>query len=216
MASVSLRPVAEETGLIVPLGEWIIHEACERAARWTTEGLRPLHVAVNLSAVQFRNPSLDGMIQRIVGETRIDPARLELEITESLLTEDLHRAVTLLSELKSSGFEIWIDDFGTGYSSLSYLKQLPITGLKIDQSFVRDMDKDAEDASIVSAVIALAKNLSLDVVAEGVETGDHRHLLEQQACHYAQGYFYSRPLTDREFIRWAKDWEQAELGAAAG
>jgi EAL domain-containing protein (putative c-di-GMP-specific phosphodiesterase class I) len=214
ISPVDFIPVAEETGLIVPLGEWILRDACARAAAWSIDGLPPLAVAVNISAVQFSAPGLDRLVAEVLDRSGLPATRLELEITESLLMNDLDRSIPLLAELKGMGLELWIDDFGTGYSSLSYLKQLPITGLKIDRSFVREMVTDADDASIVNAVIALARGLHLSVVAEGVEIDAQVDLLGKQRCDYAQGYFYSRPLTDRNFRRWVHDWN-ARFGERA-
>ena len=207
-------PVAEETGLIVPLGEWILRDACAKAAAWTSAGLPPLTVAVNISAVQFSAPALDCLVADALTCSGLPARLLELEITESMLMDDLDRAITLLAELKGMGLELWIDDFGTGYSSLSYLKQLPITGLKIDRSFVREMEKDNDDASIVNAVIALARSLKLSVVAEGVELETQLELLNKQGCDYAQGYLYSPPLTDSDFRSWVHEWN-AQFDARA-
>ncbi len=214
ISPVDFIPVAEETGLIVPLGEWILRGACAKAAAWSMTDLPALAVAVNISAAQFAAPALDRVVADTLSATGLPPTKLELEITESLLMHDVNRSVPLLSELKGMGLEIWIDDFGTGYSSLSYLKKLPITGLKVDQSFVREMEKDNDDASIVNAVVALARGLKLSVVAEGVELETQLKLLSAQRCDYAQGYFYSRPLTDLDFRTWVLEWT-AQFGERA-
>jgi diguanylate cyclase (GGDEF)-like protein len=214
ISPVDFIPVAEETGLIVPLGEWILRDACAKAAAWSMTDLPALAVAVNISAAQFAAPALDRVVADTLSATGLPPTKLELEITESLLMHDVNRSVPLLSELKGMGLEIWIDDFGTGYSSLSYLKKLPITGLKVDQSFVREMEKDNDDASIVNAVVALARGLKLSVVAEGVELETQLELLSAQRCDYAQGYFYSRPLTDLDFRTWVLEWT-AQFGERA-
>lgn len=199
-------PIAEETGLIVPLGEWILRDACAKAAAWSAAGLPPLAVAVNISAAQFAAPALDRTIAEAITSSGLPATRLELEIAESLLMHDTDHAIKLLTDLKSMGLELWIDDFGTGCSSLSYLKQLPITGLKIDRSLVREIEKNGDDASIVSAVIALARSLKLAVAAEGVELDTQLDLLHRQQCDHVQGYFYSRPLTDPDFRTWVRQW----------
>ncbi|TWI59028.1 EAL domain-containing protein [Halalkalibacter nanhaiisediminis] len=186
-------PLAEETGLIVPIGEWVLHTACKQTMKWQEKGFPPLVVSVNLSARQFYQPNLVEMVCEVLKETKLNPAYLELEITESV-TMDVGRSIKILSDLKKLGVKISIDDFGTGYSSLAYLKKFPIDKLKIDQSFVRDCLKDASDATIVQTIISMAKNLHLRVIAEGVETQEQLLFLQEQLCHDAQGYFISKPL----------------------
>ena len=159
-----------------------------RAKAWRIDGYAPLKVAINVSAVQFSNPGLGNLAAEILEKTELPHQQLELEITESLLMQGIDRAIPLLSEFRKMGVGIWIDDFGTGYSSLSYLKKLPITGLKIDRSFVKNMQKDSNDAAIAAAIVGLAKNLNVSVVAEGVELEAQLKLLDKQGCHYAQGY----------------------------
>ena len=173
---------------------------------WRIDGYAPLKVAINVSAVQFSNPGLGNLVAEILEKTELPHQQLELEITESLLMRDIDRAIPLLSEFRKMGVGIWIDDFGTGYSSLSYLKKLPITGLKIDRSFVKNMQKDSNDAGIAAAIVGLAKNLNVSVVAEGVELEAQLKLLDKQGCHYAQGYLYAKPLTHAEFEDWTKQW----------
>ena len=197
-------PVAEETGLIVPLGEWILREACRQVRAWQDEGLPPLIVSVNLSAAQFRQEGLRGLVAGIVGECRLDPAFLELEMTESLLMNDLESSIRLMHDLTSVGLSMSIDDFGVGYSSLSYLKRFPIHTLKVDQSFVRDTPDDADDAAIVTAIIALAHSLRLKVVAEGVEHEAQLQFLKRLRCDAIQGYYFSRPLPPAEFSAWIR------------
>ncbi len=194
-------PLAEETGLIIPLGEWIIREVCRYSAAWRARGVPGLSVALNLSAVQFRSEKLIDSIHEALDETNADPSSIEFEITETTLMDNVDHAVNLLKVIKDLGAKLWIDDFGTGYSSLAYLKKLPISGLKIDRSFVREMQYNEQDTSIVSAIIALAKNLNLDVVAEGIETDSQLELLRRCGCNVGQGYLFSRPVPTEEFER---------------
>ncbi|HEY0588516.1 MAG TPA: EAL domain-containing protein [Pseudoduganella sp.] len=188
-------PVAEETGQIAQLGEWILHTACAQNRAWQTAGMPPIRVAVNLSARQFRQEGLHQVVQRVLRETGLEPKYLELELTESLLMEDVEAAIATLSALKGMGVRLSIDDFGTGYSSLSYLKRFPIDGLKIDQSFVRDITSDADDALIAATIITLAHSLNLKVIAEGVETVEQEEFLRLKQCDEIQGFRYSKPLS---------------------
>lgn len=194
-------PIAEETGLIVPIGEWVIQTACKQVASWQEAGFSGLRMAVNISARQFRDSDIVKVVLDAVIQTNINPRDLEVEITESMLMEDTSVNIAALKELKDNGVHISIDDFGTGYSSLSYLKRFNIDALKIDKSFVRDITTDSDDAAIASAVIALGQSLRLIVVAEGVETEDQLVFLKTQGCHEAQGYLFSRPLTAANFIQ---------------
>ena len=195
-------PALEETGLIVPVGEWVLREACAQIARWQRAGLAPAPVAINLSAKQFRRRDLDEVVAGVLADSGVSPALLELEITESCLMEDPDQAVRLLYRLRDAGVRISVDDFGTGYSSLSYLTRLPITALKIDRSFVRDAVTNAESASIVRAVIDMAHNLRFTVVAEGVETAQQVAFLRQHDCDQAQGYHYARPASAEQNVSW--------------
>ncbi|WP_426107627.1 putative bifunctional diguanylate cyclase/phosphodiesterase [Massilia sp. TSP1-1-2] len=187
-------PVAEETGLIVPLGDWILRTACEQAAAWQREGIAHMPVAVNLSARQFLQSDLVARVGQIVRETGIAPHLLELELTESLSMDSPEKSIAVLTALKEIGLTLTIDDFGTGYSNLSYLKRFPLDKLKLDQSFVRDMAQSSEALAIAQAIITLAHGLHLRVVAEGVETAEQLALLTLQGCDEMQGYFFSRPL----------------------
>lgn len=187
-------PLAEETGLIVPIGEWVLRKTCAQIQAWRAEGLPPLRVAVNLSARQFREKQLFKTITAILEETGLPPELLELELTESIVMEHSEEALATLRQLSAMGLILAIDDFGTGYSSLSYLKRMPIQILKIDQSFVRDISADPDDRAIVSAIVALAHVLKLKVVAEGVETREQMEYLRAVECDSMQGFLYSHPV----------------------
>jgi diguanylate cyclase (GGDEF)-like protein len=191
-------PLAEETGLIVPIGEWVLATACARNKAWQSQGLTNLSISVNLSARQFGDPMLLENLVRIIGASGLDPSSLELEITESMVMPHGACAVAVLENLKSIGVQIVIDDFGTGYSSLAYLKRFPIDTLKVDRSFIRDIPADTSDMKITRAIIALAHGLKLKVVAEGVETADQLKFLRAHHCDSAQGYFLHRPLPEAE------------------
>lgn len=192
-------PVAEECGLILPLGRWVLFEACRQAQLWQISGHPPLTVAVNVSALEFQDPCFLQGVHEALRDTGLDPRRLELELTESILISDVASAIAFLKELKELRVRIAIDDFGTGYSSLNYLRHFPIDTLKIDQSFVRDITTLAGDATIVSAIINLGKSLGFRIVAEGVETKEQLILLKEQGCDEGQGYYFSRAVGVEEF-----------------
>ncbi len=198
-------PIAEETGLIVPLGEWIIGAACRDIAAWRSQGLNDVRVAVNISPVQFAAADLPLVLSKALADTSLPVEALEVELTESLLMTDTEQSIAVLAELRALGIDVWIDDFGTGYSSLSYLRRFPIAGVKVDQTFVREMDTNANDAAIVAAVIALARSLNLAVVAEGVESELHLRALNALHCDYAQGYLFSPALPAAAFARWVTE-----------
>jgi diguanylate cyclase (GGDEF)-like protein/PAS domain S-box-containing protein len=187
--------IAEETGLIVSIGEWVLRTACAQHVVWQRAGLRDVRIAVNLSARQFRQPGMDAMVARVLDDTGCPAGGLELEITESVLMDRPDSAAQTLQRLSDMGVHLAIDDFGTGYSSLSYLKRFPINALKIDRSFVRDIPADADDGAIAGAVIALAHSMGLTVVAEGVETPAQRDFLRDLHCDHAQGYLFSEPVS---------------------
>jgi EAL domain-containing protein (putative c-di-GMP-specific phosphodiesterase class I) len=187
-------PMLEENGLIVPIGEWVIRAACEQAVAWRRAGLRPVPLAVNLSARQFMHRGLIESIRSIVSDTGIDPGMLEFEITETALMQHGGQTLETLEQISAMGIRLSIDDFGTGYSSLAYLKRFPVHKIKIDRAFVRDLESSAEDRAIVAAIMALAGSLQLTVVAEGVETGAQLALLRDQGCDLAQGYLFAKPL----------------------
>jgi diguanylate cyclase (GGDEF)-like protein len=191
--------VSEEIGLIIPLGAWVLREACRQNRAWQLAGLPRLRVAVNLSAYQFRQQNLPEFVAAVLEETGMDPSCLEVEVTESVVMHNPVDAARMLERLHAQGIHISVDDFGTGYSSLSYLKQFRLDTLKIDRSFVRDISSDADDAAIVSAVIALAHSLRLRVIAEGVETEEQLDYLRQLGCDQYQGFLRSKPLPAVEF-----------------
>jgi len=192
-------PLAEETGYIIPIGEWVLRTACEQCRRWQKAGFASLYVAVNLSSRQFHQQDLTASIHCILQETGLDPTCLGLEITEGLIMQQAEASVNTLRELKAMGIRISIDDFGTGYSSLSYLKRFPIDVLKIDQSFVRDIPTDQDDAAIASTIITMAHSLGLKVVAEGVETLEQLNFMRKHRCDAMQGYYLSKPLPPEQF-----------------
>jgi diguanylate cyclase (GGDEF)-like protein len=194
IAPAEFIPLAEETGLIVPLGEWGLQTACAQMKAWHDEGLPHLCVAVNLSARQFRHKGISTLIERVVGETGLDPQYLRLELTESNIMDNVEETITVLHELRATGVQLAVDDFGTGYSSLSYLKRFPISILKIDRSFMSDTITDPNGTAIITAMIAMAHSLSLQVIAEGVETNGQLAFLQAQRCDAIQGYLFSRPL----------------------
>ena len=190
-------PLAEETGMINPIGQWVLREACRQIREWQDRYpvYPPLQISVNLSGKQFMKPDLLDQIRDVLAESGIDPRSLKVEITESIMMENIETAVMMLHQLRALGIELSIDDFGTGYSSLSYLHRFPISTLKIDRSFVSRMDGNNENAEIVRTVIMLARNLDMNVVAEGVEQEAQLIQLRALKCEYAQGYFFSRPLS---------------------
>ncbi len=193
--------VAEESGLIVPMGDWVLRQACEQAMAWQRAGLPALTMAVNLSAIQFKRGNVEQSVSRALAESGLAPQLLELELTESILLQNVESVLTSVRQLKQMGVKLAIDDFGTGYSSLSYLKRLDIDKLKIDQSFVRDLATDPDDEAIVRAIIQMARSLNLKTIAEGVETEDMRSRLQTFGCDAAQGYLYSRPVPAEDIER---------------
>jgi diguanylate cyclase (GGDEF)-like protein/PAS domain S-box-containing protein len=194
-------PIAEESGLIIPIGEWVLRKACEQNRAWQEAGYAPIPIAVNVSAVQFKEKNFLELVSRTLDQTGLDPRYLELELTESVTMQDIEFTITLLESLKEMGVGLAIDDFGTGYSSLSYLKRFPIDTLKVDRSFIKDIVTDPDDAAITSAIISMAKILKQKVVAEGVETLEQFEFLRTQGCDLIQGYYVSEPLSAEDFER---------------
>jgi len=202
-------PLAEEIGLMIPIGQWVLQEACLQAKSWHDAGFTQFKVAVNLSERQFRQNTLVLVVSQALAKSGLDPAALELELTEGTIMRNAEETVFTLTELKAMGMHISVDDFGTGYSSLSYLKRFPIDIIKIDRSFVEDITMDADDAAITASIIAMARSLKLDVIAEGVETMAQAHALRDKGCVYMQGYLFSRPL-DASMMRQALETNAAE------
>jgi EAL domain-containing protein (putative c-di-GMP-specific phosphodiesterase class I) len=194
-------PILEDSSLIIPVGEWVLRKACEANKAWQDAGFAPLRVAVNVSAHQFKQPGFVGMVRKILGDTGLESRYLELELTESVLMEDAQTSIATLDELKRMGIHIAMDDFGTGYSSLSYLKRIPIDTLKIDRSFIHNLSTSSDNAAIVTAIMALAHSLRLNVVAEGVEEAKELMFLSALGCHVIQGFYFSKPLPADEFTK---------------
>lgn len=191
-------PLAEETGLIVEIGRWVVEAACRQLASWRDEGL-DYYLSINISGRQIPDGMSPATLIEAVNRHGVHPRQLVLEITEGMLLSDVSKALSWLNAVSEAGFRIYLDDFGTGYSSLSYLKRFPVNTVKIDKSFVRDMSSNASDLALVGAIIAMARSLNLDVVAEGVENLAQLQLLSQMQCSNIQGYYFSRPVTPEEF-----------------
>ncbi len=201
----SFIPVAEESGLISSLGEWALRSACQQSMAWLEHLCSPISISVNLSMRQFENPDLVEMVAQTLHETRMPPGLLVLELTESALMQDVTITIEKLKKLKKLGVKLAIDDFGTGYSSLSYLGQLPIDELKIDQSFVRQLNRDRNATMISSTIISMARSMGLKVVAEGIENQQQRDFLVKAGCHIGQGFLYSKPMDSQTMIDWFKN-----------
>lgn len=187
-------PVAEEVGLIVPLGWWVMEEACRQAVVWQQEGLAPFLVAINVSALQLVQPGFVDQVRAILARVGLDPKWLDIELTESVMMGELEQAMSVVRELHEAGIQVSLDDFGTGYSSLSYLSKFHLSKLKIDRSFVSSLESSPEDVVICRTIVAMARNLGLQVTAEGVETDAQRALLAESGCDHCQGYLFSRPV----------------------
>jgi diguanylate cyclase len=194
-------PIAEDSGLIVPIGQWVVREACRQVQAWLDEGRRPVAVAINISAVEFRDPRFLEHVRTVLTDSQLDARYLELELTESSLMQRAESSALALRDLKEMGVKVAIDDFGTGYSSLSYLRQFPIDALKVDQSFVHEISAGPAGTPIVSAVISMGRSLGHRVIAEGVETREQLAFLQAQGCGEGQGYYFSRPLVAEQFVR---------------
>ncbi|MGZ8474934.1 MAG: putative bifunctional diguanylate cyclase/phosphodiesterase [Candidatus Limnocylindria bacterium] len=191
--------VAEDSGLIIPIGRWVMREACREARRWSDAGLEPIRIAVNVSAVEFQDDGFLAELVHILAETGLDPSRLEIELTESVLMKRVDATAGILQSLRERGVRVAVDDFGTGYSSLSYLRKFPVDALKIDQSFIRQITAEGRDTTLVTAVINMARSLKLRVIAEGVETGEELDFIRAHECDEAQGYLFSHPVPAPEF-----------------
>lgn len=200
ISPIEFIPVAEDTGLIVPIGRWVLREACRQNAEWQQAGLRPLRVAVNLSARQFRSGNLLDEIDAALAETGLPVNSLELEITESMVMDDPEEVIKLLNAIHERGIHLALDDFGTGHSSLAYLKRFPIDCVKIDRAFIKDTPANTDDVAIARTIVAMAQALNLSTVAEGVETAEQLELLKNMGCNQIQGYYFSRPLAADDFL----------------
>ena len=205
-------PVAEETGLIIELGEWILRSACFKMRELQQQGYTGINVAVNISAVQFTDGNLLPMVRKALSDTQLPPELLELEITESAVMHDPAEVIRSLHQLSEYGMKLAIDDFGTGYSSLAYLKQFPVDTLKIDKAFITDVSSDNDDVAIVEAVLGLGKHFNMKVVAEGIEDEDQLNFLKSSGCDVAQGYFISKPLSSDQYSQWLKRWPYGAEG----
>ena len=210
---VDFIPMLEENGLIVPVGTWVLRTACAQAAAWQKMGIKPYCIAINLSAVQFHRQDLCLVVQQILKETGLEAKYLELEITESIIMKNVDRGVKTLQELKSLGIKLAVDDFGTGHSSLSYLKRFSADVLKIDQSFIRDIATDPDDATITRTIIDLAHNLRMQVIAEGVESAAQLDFLLHNNCDEMQGYYFSKPLPVDGCTAFLKEGRQLAFAA---
>jgi diguanylate cyclase (GGDEF)-like protein len=208
-------PVAEDTGLIVPIGKWVLKTACAQNVAWQRQGLPPISMAVNVSPRQFKDPRLLLDVREVLADTGMAPELLELEVTEGLIIQDVEQAMETLNALKEMGVRLAIDDFGTGYSSLAQLKRFPIDTLKIDRSFIRDIPKDSEDGAITEAIIAMGRTLGVTVVAEGVETGEQEAFLKSRACDEMQGFYFSKPSHPDELATLLRERSQALRAAKA-
>jgi diguanylate cyclase (GGDEF)-like protein len=196
---------AEDNGLILPINEWVLREACREARSWRRSGLPPLRISVNLSPVQFRKQSVPLLVAKVLADTGLEPWLLDLELTESIMLRETEVVAKDLRQLQDLGVSISIDDFGTGYSSLSYVKRFPVDRLKIDQCFVRDLTENPNDAAIVRAMVSLGQSLELKVVAEGVESAEQLALLRAEGCDEAQGYYFGKPMPAAQFVALARE-----------
>lgn len=207
ISPVDFIPYAEESGLIIPIGEWVLRTACRQNKDWQSAGLKPIVMSVNLSVRQLYQPNIVELVQQVLAETDISPEYLELEITESMMM-DIDRALVIIQELKRTGVQLSLDDFGTGYSSLHYLREYPIDKIKIDQSFIKNSMFDSNDMAIVQTIISMARHLKMDVLAEGIETREQLVFLQNNLCYQGQGYLFSKPLPPEEFVQYFNEIEE--------
>ena len=200
VSPVEFIPVAEETGLIVSIGSWVLRQACETAALWIKEGLTTCHIAVNLSAMQFLHGDLAGEIKDVLDSCGLDPNLLDVELTESMLVSNAEETIRILKVIKDMGVNVSMDDFGTGYSSLSYLTRFPLDNLKVDRSFVTGLPDDRDASAVARAIISMAQNLNLKIIAEGIETENQVGFLHALGCQVGQGYLFSPPVNNEKFM----------------
>ena len=200
-------PVAENSGLIEPIGEWVLRRVCRQLKSWEAGGMAIRRFSVNLSQMQIQQRDLVDIFARILDSESVPAEWLEFELTETSITHDVETATRVLTDLHNLGFSVSIDDFGTGHSSLTLLKQFPLDTIKIDRSFIRDLNSDPDDAAIVNAVVTMGHNLRMRVVAEGVETSEQLHFLRSMGCHEVQGYYTGRPVPAEDFFTLQRDWQ---------
>jgi EAL domain-containing protein (putative c-di-GMP-specific phosphodiesterase class I) len=200
-------PILEESCLIVPVGAWVLHEACNQLVAWQTAGLPKIRLSVNISAVQFQQGDLNETVRQVLKKTGLDPSLLCLEVTESMLMRDMVHARMRLKELRELGVSLSLDDFGTGYSSLAYLSELPVQELKVDRSFVQRLHETPSKTAVVNTIIAMAQELGLEIVAEGVETEEQKSHLVKRNCTTIQGFLFSRPLTSEQVVEFIHQWK---------
>jgi len=198
-------PTAEDTGLIIPIGEWVLRTACQQNKAWQEEGLPPIVIAINLSGQQFKQRNIGDLVKNVLNETNLDPKYIELELTESIIMDNTELYIKAMHVLKEIGIGLVIDDFGTGYSSLSYLKRFPVDKIKIDKNFVAGLPKNNDDAAIVRAILAMAHQLNLKVVAEGIESKKHLIFLQDHACGIGQGFVFSKAIPPEDFAKLLKE-----------
>jgi EAL domain-containing protein (putative c-di-GMP-specific phosphodiesterase class I) len=208
ISPVEFIPLAEECGLIMQLGEWVLRKACRQLRDWLIRGFAPMRMSINVSAVQFHQKDFLAVLKSVLTDTGVDPQYIELELTESVLMQNVEAVEATLAEIRALGVSLAIDDFGTGYSSLNYLRRFPINRLKIDQSFVRDIELTPTNESITKAIIALAESLSLEIVAEGIEKTTEKSMLENLGCTEGQGYFFAKPLSAGDITHWMEAHDQ--------
>src|SRR5690606_30948353 len=205
-------PLAEETGLIVLIGRWVLKSAWAQNVEWQRQGLPPLCMAVNLSSRQFFDERLIDDVASALSDSGMDPGLLEMEITEGMVMQDAERAIRILTAIKALGVRLAIDDFGVGYSSLAQIKRFPIDTLKVDSSFIREIPQNREDRAITEAIIAMGRTLSLTVIAEGVETKEQEAFLREHQCDQSQGYYFSKPISPEQFVEFMQT-RAADLSA---
>lgn len=207
ISPIEFIPIAEDNGLILPIGEWVLKTAINQAVIWNSKLPKPITMAINLSAIQFRHPTFVDTVIQILEDTKLPSEFLEFELTESVAMHDTKSVIKIIDTFYSKGIKMSIDDFGTGYSSLSYLKQFKIDKLKIDQSFVHDIASNGDDRAITNAIISISHTLGFKTIAEGVETAEQLEFLRDNGCHEIQGYYYSQPLLEDDFESFIKNFE---------